>query len=557
MSAKLKTLTLALSLTLPLASIALERTDLLPAEAQSYIRVSNTTNFWSKLKQSSIGKLWIDSQFQDFLGNPDAETWQEFFFESESDAEDKVFMEQLKMLTGEVVLAFDMERKDPYIIATMSKTDFLRSLEMDLQLQNLTEEPFEIIRDAFQDVEIIQHIEDGGTPDEESSWQACLNNTFILGYTREWIEKSIIQLKKEPLEEPDGTPELNINIPLSKLIMTVAKEEDEGLADHPEETSTELLFDALGLLGIKNFSADITLQENEMVIDNNLMVEDLTKGLFTLLDLRPSELPSVGFIPENMTSLEVGRFNLLRFWQEIPTVLATAMPAVKPQFDMITMMIQQQSSINLEQDLLANIGNKYISYTVIETDEPISVIAVELKDSIAFKTGLETAFAAPAIQPQIAMALDTETFLDQTIYTVKESEPGNIIAFSVVGDYLLYGPTKGLHQVIRSENNDTETIGIFERSPLVKGLRQHIPSRAFGFSAIDWKKYMTVIVQEINQPDRIAMIQKKWAASGSPLPPPDFTKLPSADHMASFFNMTYQYTEAVGKGLHQKIILKY
>ena len=88
MFAKLKILSLSLLLAIPLATTAIERASLLPTDAQTYVRVSNTTNFWSKLQQSSIGKLWADQQFQDFLGNPEAETWQEVFFEGESEAED-------------------------------------------------------------------------------------------------------------------------------------------------------------------------------------------------------------------------------------------------------------------------------------------------------------------------------------------------------------------------------------------------------------------------------------------------------------------------------------
>ena len=37
----------------------------------------------------------------------------------------------------------------------------------------------------------------------------------------------------------------------------------------------------------------------------------------------------------------------------------------------------------------------------------------------------------------------------------------------------------------------------------------------------------------------------------------DFNKLPAADHIASFFNVSYQYAEATDSGLHQRIILKY
>ncbi len=541
-------LSLSILLSLPLAVTALERISLLPSDAQSYVRVSNTTNFWSQLKQSSIGKLWADPQFQDFLGNPDAETWQEMFFEGDSDAESEVFSEQIKMLKGEIILAFDLEMEDPYIIAAMSGEDFIQSLKMDEKLLGVTDEPFEILKSTFQDVEIIQYIEDGGSPGEESSWQTHLNGTLVLGYTKEWVEKCIVQLKKEDIKEPTGNPTANLNIPLSSLIRTFAEE---------ESADDTVLFEALGLMGIESYSFKLELKETEMVGDSNLNVSDLTKGIFSILDTQPSELPTVTFIPESISSLEVGRFNLLRFWQEIPNVLATAMPAAKPQFDMIVAMLQQQTGIDLEQDLLANIGTQYLSFSKAEGDAQTTVVAVELKDGMAFETGLETALAAPALQPQVAAGLEIEEFLGHTIYTVKDTAPESAMAFSVSGDYLLYSQPAGLRQAIRSQNRDSAANEFFERSELVKGLRRHVPPRAFGFSAIDWKKNMDLIVREISKPEYVSVMQQNWAKSGSPLPPPDFEKLPSADHIASFFNVSYQYIEATGDGLHQQIILKY
>jgi hypothetical protein len=561
MSAKYRILIVSILLALPLTAAALERIALLPASAQAHVRISNTTNFWNQLQQSSIGKLWVDPQFQDFLGNPDAETWQEFFLEGESEAEDEVFVEQLKMLRGELILAFDSEHGTPYIIAAMTDEDFLRSLDMDAKLHEIAVEPFEIIKTTFQDIEIIQYIEKGGTPQEESSWQAHLKNTLIFGYSREWVERSIVQLQKDEIEEPKGKPTAILNIPLSQLIrenmLAEMKSDQTATGQTPPLYEPEALFEALGLLGIENFSARIELRDTEMIVDNNLRISDLTKGIFTILETEPSQLPTLDFIPEHISSIEVGRFNLLRFWQEIPNVLATAMPSVKPQFDMILAIVQQQTGINFEQDLLANIGTKYISYSEATGDQQVSVVAVELKDESAFKVGLETALAAPAVQPQVAASLEIETFLDHTLYTLKSADPTETMAFGVSDGYLLYGQPDGLRQVIRRQTSETPAQTNFERSPLVKGLRENIPARAFGYSAIDWKTNMDVIVRELSKPGYVSVMQQNWAKSGSALPPPDFRKLPPAEHIASFFNVSYQYAEASGEGIHQQIILKY
>jgi hypothetical protein len=545
-----KTITVALLSVLPLATFALERTELLPPEAQTYLRVSNTSDFLTMLQKSSIGRLWQDRQFQDFLGNPDADVWQEFFLDGEKGVEDEVLIEQMKMLKGELVLGFNLDRDDPYIIAAMSAADFKRSLELDDQVREVMDEPFGLVRSDFQGIEIIQHIENPGTEYEAFSWQAHVGNTFVMGNTREWVEQCIVKLGAAKIEEPTGNPVLNINLPLAKMIEGTIGGGEAGVSERA-------LFKALGLLDIENFSSKIELQNDQLVADNILRIGTMGKGLFTVLDVEPSELPTVTFIPENIASIEVGRFNLLGLWQEIPNVLASAQPEMKPQFDMIVAMVQAQAGINLEQDLFAHLGKKYISFSTFEGQVQETVVAVDLVDGAAFKKGLETALNAPAMQPYVSAALEIEDFLDHTIYTLKEGEPDDKMGVSASGDYLLYGTPGGLRQVIRSITSEVAANQAFERTELVRGMREFVPPRAFAYSAVDWQKSMDAILKEITQPGYVAMIQQKWATSGSAFPPPDFNKLPPADHMASFFNVSYQYVEASMQGLHQKIILKY
>lgn len=550
MSYFLKSALLFLLCYLPLASFSLERSALLPPNAKTYVRVSNTVTFWEQLKKSSFGKLWVDQQFQDFIGNPETDIWQELLFKGESEAEDSIFLEQMKMLDGELILAFDPTYDEPYIIATMTSEDFARGLELDNKLREIAPDSFEINKSTFQEVEIIQYIKNTGTPNQSSSWQTQIGNTFILGHTPEWVEQCIVRLKKDEIKEPKGNPVLTLNIPIAQLI-------EQSLIEDGAQASDRATMEALGILDIELFSSSIEFKDDEMVANNFLGISDLEKGIFTLLDVEPSELPTVTFIPENSASLEVGRFNLMRFWQEIPRFLTTAQPGLKPQFDMFLAMSQQMTGINLEQDLLAHLGTQYLAFSVVDGTKQSSVMAIDLEDSMAFKKGLETGLAAPSMQPYVASSLEILDFLDHTIYTLKESIPDEIMGISVVGDHLVYGDLEGLRQVIRSETSTAAENQKFERSELVKGLRQHITPRAFGYSAIDWQKNMDVIVRELAKAQYIGLIEQNWARSGSPIPPPDFKKLPSADHIASFFKASYQYIEAKNNGLHQQIILKY
>uniref|UniRef100_UPI00356695FB hypothetical protein n=2 Tax=Pontiella sp. TaxID=2837462 RepID=UPI00356695FB len=424
------------------------------------------------------------------------------------------------------------------------------SLELDDRVREIMDEPFGLVRSDFQGTEIIQHIEHPGSEYESFSWQTHVGNTFVMGNTREWVEQCIVKLGAAQIEEPRGNPVLDINLPLAKMIEGTLGDGEAGIGERA-------LFEALGLLDIENFSSKIELQDDQLVADNVLRIGAMSKGLFAVLDVEPSTLPTVTFIPENIASIEVGRFNLLGLWQEIPNVLAAAQPEMKPQFDMIVAMIQAQAGINLEQDLFAHLGKKYISFATFEGQVQETVVAVDLQDGAAFKKGFETALNAPAMQPYVSAALEIEDFLDHTIYTLKEGEPDDKMGVAVSGGYLLYGTPGGLRQVIRSITSEEAANQLFERIKLVKGLRENVSPRAFAYSAIDWQKSMDAILKEINQPGYVAMIRQKWATSGSAFPPPDFDKLPPADHIASFFNVSYQYVEAGMQGLHQKIILKY
>jgi len=547
-----KILPLSLLLALPLAAHALERLELLPPDAQTYLRVSNTTNFWSGMKCSPIGKLWTDPQFQDFIGNPDAETWSAFFLDGDSEAEDAITLEQFKMLKGEVILAFDGEMEEITLVSAMEKADFLQSLELDNKLNDILDEPIEIIKSNFQGVEIIQHITDGD--EDDSSWQALVDGTFLMGHSREWIERCIVRLQKEKIEEPQGNPVFNLNLPMEHLVDEWVEEMD----GHGAATSTHSLIEALGLAGLGNLSMTIELKKDEMAIEGNLKVSDLAKGLFSLLDLQPSEIPDVPFVPESIASFEVGRLNLLGLWKEIPEILASISPTAKPQLDMVIGMFMQQTGVDLEQDLLGNLDTPYLSYSQTGEGQPqITMLALELKDSQAFKTALESTLASPTLQMQLANTLETEEFLGHTLYTVKTADPTESMAFGVAGNYLFYSQPEGLRQVLRSLAGEGGEKGSFNRSPLIEGLRAHMPARAFSFGAVDWKKNMAILIRELDKPEFTGAFAQGWATSGAPTPPPDFDKLPSAEHIASFFNLSYQYLEATSDGLHQQILLKY
>ncbi len=542
---------------------ALERLSLLPPDSQMHMRISNTAEFFSQLKEAPVGKMWTDPQFQDFAGNPTEQTWIDLLYPEKSEAYKEIMLNQLKMLQGELIVDLNINTNDLYIIATMTDEDYRRSLEQDKKLKELEDNPFETVNDKFQGVKLIRYVYNGGTEEEKSSWQAHLANTLLVGPNREWIERSIIQLKKESPEEPEGSPSINARMQVTGLVQKWIESMDKQSQPAQNASNNKAIFEALGLLEVESITFSFCLEETESVADSTFQISNLDRGLFRLLDTQASTLPTVTFIPETFSAIEVGRVNLLGLWRELPNIITSISPAGKMQFDMIAGMIQQQTQIDIDQDLLSNLDTQYLSFseTDPETKQQVSVMGMKLKDSTSFKTALETALSAPALQPQVAALLEQETFFEHTIYTIKSQQEGAAkepAAFSVAADYLFYGPPEAIRRVIRTQaGSEVAHNNTFEHSPLVRGLRQHVPNNAFGYSATDLKKQMEHLIKEITNPLAIEAFKKGLKKSDKKWSLPDVSKLPPTDHLASFFNASYQYFEKTDTGLHQRIITKY
>lgn len=562
MPTKCRILTFTLTLLLTGNALALERQTLLPANQLIYVRVSNIPEFLARLKQSPLGQLWADPPFQNFIGRPTASNWMDLLLPENSTASKQIMLEQLKMLQGELIVGLNQDTEGVRLIASMSVEDYQRHLKQEEKLNKLANNPREIINETFQGIKLIRRVRNGGTKKEETSWQAHLADTILLGSSREWIERSIIQLKKTHPNEPSDSPTLDLKIDLATLIeKIVGNMKQSNPSTQPNGLNKKALVAALGLTGVGDCSMTLRLDEDKMVSDSTLDIATFNKGLFTLLDMQPSTLPTVTFIPENISAIGVGRINLLSLWQEVPEILSAVSPNGQMQFAMIADMIQQQARIDLGQDLLANLDSHYISYstTAPGTAQQAHVIGIKLKDRVAFQTALETALAAPALQPQVAALLKTEPFLEHTIYTIQTQQPGSPpVAFSIAANRFFYGPPTILRNIIRTQNSADAAHTSFEHSPLVRELRRHTPSGAFGFRVIDWKKQMESLVKQLRQPAVQAALKKGLKGGpDQPFPLPDLATLPPADHLASFFNTTCQYVEKTDTGLHQRATTRY
>ncbi|MBN2703229.1 MAG: DUF3352 domain-containing protein [Pontiellaceae bacterium] len=542
--------TFAALIALPLSSFALERLDLLPSDSPLYIRISNIEEGVKMLEKTSFGKLWADEQVQDFLGNPlQGKEWEALIASNMYDDAEmaKVIQEEIEMNEGEFIMSFDAEMEDSYLIAAMSREDFIHSLELDQKLSE--QDPVITKKYTFQGEEVVQYIYEAGTEWEYSLWQAQLNDTLVLGPKKEWVERSIIELKKEKIEEPSGTPSVTANLEIKKLINQLLRE-SEGA----ELAEAENLIGAMGLLDLDKCTLNLTLQENEVVLDGTLYARRTDKGIFTLLDTRPVKLPTAGFIPKDFSLLEVGRLDLPGFWKEVKRVVAEISPELETQIDSIMTMVRRETGVDLEMDLLAHLGTEYTYYSLSEGNRVEDLFAFSLNNSDAFKRTIEAILGAPAVKPQVEMMIETVDFLDHTLYLTSDliTEPEAQLAFSVINGYLIIGNTETVQQAVRSVDKPSA----LSQNPIVRDSRNVIPSSAFRFSLFDAKKYIKFLADLIQTEEYAMILDDYFYVYDIPISLPDLSKMPPAEHLASFFKAIYSYSEKTPEGIHIRAVIQ-
>ncbi|NLX26913.1 MAG: DUF3352 domain-containing protein [Lentisphaerae bacterium] len=542
--------TLAALIALPLSSFALERIDLIPSESPAYIRISNIEEGVKMVEKTPFGKLWADKQVQDFLGNPlQGKTWEELFAgKMYDDAEmAKAMQEEIEMNEGEFIVSFDAAMEDSYVIAAMSREDFFRSLELDQKLSE--QDPVITKKYTFQGEEVVQYIYEAGTEWEYSSWQAQLNDTLVLGPKKEWVERSIIELKKEKIEEPQGAPSVTANFEIKKFINQLLSE-SEG-ADQAEIKS---IISALGLADIDKCTMNLSLKEDEVVLDGILYARRIDRGLFTLFDTRPANLPTAGFIPNDFSLLEVGRMDLPGFWKEVKRVVAEISPELQTQIDSVMTMFSRETGVDFEMDLLAHMGTEYTYYSLSEGERVKDLVAFSLKNSDAIKRTIEAILRAPAVKPQAEMIIETVDFLDHTLYLTSDlvTEPEAQLAFSVIDGYLIIGNTETVQQALRSVGKPST----LSQNPIIRNFRNMIPSTAFRFSLFDAKRYIKFLAELMQTEEYIMMLDDYLYMNDIPISLPDLTKMPPAEHLASFFETIYSYSEKTPEGIHIRAVIK-
>lgn len=548
MSPRLKMTAMAVLLASPLVTCALERADLLPP-ADTYVRITQAETLWKEFGETYGKQLQADQQVQDFIAAVGGKLRTKVE-EGKLPTELHQLFEMHKILKGEIASvysdrgkAFDVD--SIYLAASATEDEYKRVLERTAWLQTQSNEEVVRKRDSFQGTELVNDIMRGGCTNEISYWMTCVNGTLLLGSEREWVERNMVRLKKETIEEPDES-KLSVRFPIGLWTRSAINSEKNT------RSSKEAAWSALGILDIEQYLLEIEIKDGDLIVDGTLSIADMSNGLFNLLDTSPEDYTDDILVPAGATSFSYGKIDLPGFWKKLPEILGSLPPKQGTGFIGLIAFFEQQSGLNIENDILAYAGNRFTLHTEqINTNQAI-LISLELTDGRAMDESLTRLLASPFAQAW-SSSVELAGFRGHNLYQLSSKKPdAEPPSLCIAGDRLLIGSRATLvrNAVLRLESDARSEPSIQQRTA-----RKLAPENAFGYGGMNHRQASALIY--INVSD-----SKFSAGVGFSSNPGNKEKEElgeneiSLNHLTSFLDHTYHYAEAIPNGIHHRIIFK-
>lgn len=577
---------------------AFEQRDLLPVEAAMVVRLSSAPGVLQAVDASPLGCLWRDRQMQAFMGEPPTgEALLRHILSSgdeESDDAEKEIAEleyaMLRMISGELVVAVDpsAQEDDAWIVATIPRADYERSLAMDRRIAELKHGTMTIVRSRFmeQDIYAFTETEEGDEVDGADAkaetkirrnWQCHVGQTLVSGPNEEWVKASVARLLKETPREPAGAPEVTIRIDVPGLISAAAKEEAENrnrlresLAQHNPSAAARLadrpqmsaMLKALGLGDVGVLDLRLVLHPTMCQFDVALPIGESRSGVLALFDATPSSTAlRVPFVSDRTVSYSVGRLDLRAFWKALPSLFAQIAPNPQQQafFEAMLVQITTFLGIDPDTDLLAHLGTQMVSASSISNDEIMQVVGFELRNEAAFRASLDKLFAEGSqVRALLGTSLKEERIGEHTFYiigetpsveeTEDEEDDGDDAApegaVAVAGGFVLSGDEAAVRGALQSLATP-EQAARFYSGPLFQRLQRTVPTTACGYEILDFARIVRAVLSALAADAEgmlgtvIAEGIESFGFKGSPDP----GRLPPFSHVTSFFGPVVTATD--------------
>jgi hypothetical protein len=439
-------------LLLPWAAFAMERAELLSPKEEIKLQITNFSMFRKQLEKAHQ-TLLDDARYADFEV-AFAQKIKKNVRSSSITFELQQICRAYRFFEGEFIFCDAAEYGSGFeLAAALTAETYAKSIQQDEWLSALSDASVEVVKSTFQGVEIRQNIFSQTNGTTQSEWQAFVNGTLFASNHREWIERSIIRLKNESISEPVGN-QLNVQLNLAEMI--------HSLRDKKDRQQFEMI---LHVLGANAYRFSLVPSADAWVFNGYLSVPEPKKSLFSLFCAENVHPSTVG-LPPDTGSFLAGTLNLPLFWKTLPSLLEAVSPQLARQFHDLPILFKNNFEVDLENEILANIGSKY--QMLWASDEAKSwLLKLDTTNPKALDQAFVNLLSAPIFSKKSGSVLSSEQFRNHTIHLFGRKDKENALAFCIANRDFLFGSNSLLKSVLLQSESS-----VFLPQPRVVSLAQ-------------------------------------------------------------------------------------
>jgi len=420
-------------LLLPWVTFAFERSELLSPKAEAKLQITDFSMFRKQLEKAHQ-TLLDDTRYTDF-----EVAFSKKIKKSVRSSSIALEVQQIcrayRFFEGEFVYCDAAEYGSGFeLAAALTAEAYAKSIQQEEWLLALSDAPVEVVKSTFQGIEIRQNIFSQTNGTTQSEWQAFVNGTFLASDHREWIERSIVRLKNESASEPSGNY-LNVQINLAEIAHSMENKKDR-----------QQLEMVLHVLGADTYRFSLEPSDAAWVFNGYLSVPEPKKSLFSLFCTENIHPSTVG-LPVDTGSFLAGTLNLPLFWKTLPSLLETVSPQLARQFQDFPILFKNNFGVDLENEILANIGSKY--QMLWTSDEVKSwLLRLDATNPKALNQALSNLLSAPIFSKKSTSSFSSEPFRDYTIHLLGRKNKENALAFCIANGEFLFGSNSLLKSIL-------------------------------------------------------------------------------------------------------------
>jgi hypothetical protein len=191
-------------------------------------------------------------------------------------------------------------------------------------------------------------------------------------------------------------------------IRSEVKSDPNAQNPDPSKPSADAIINALGMSSFKSLLAGVKFEADNVHM-NTVITVDSSYGIGRLARAYVDTYAMPDFVPDATTrAINSAGFNLSTFVNEIKHIAFTAYPPASFVYQAKIAQVKQQTSVDLDKDLLGNFGDGLVSFTIDNPDSTktgldatLQIFALKINDPTAFERSLSTVLAMTPIGPTV------------------------------------------------------------------------------------------------------------------------------------------------------------